>query len=226
MKKQIAVIGLGRFGKSLAVTLAGDGHEVLAIDKDEDAVQNISSRITHAVQADTVNETVLKELGLDTFDMAVVAIGTDIESSVLTTILLKKLGVKYVVARANDDLHGSILEKIGADSVVYAERQMGMRIAHGVTLTDVTDYMTLTPNYGIVNYQIPDYLDGEKLSSLEIGQSGKWEVAALLLQHDNEIIVAPGKSQKVQAGDILIMSGSDDKFEKMFAEFRKKKTVA
>ncbi|NLE09667.1 MAG: TrkA family potassium uptake protein [Dehalococcoidales bacterium] len=223
MKKQIAVIGLGRFGISLATTLADDGHDVLAIDKDETQVQNIASQITHAVQADSINEAVLKELGIENFDMAIVAIGTDIKSSVLTTILLKKLNVKYVVARANDDLHGSILEKIGADSVVYAEKQMGMRIAHGVTLTEVTDYMTVTPSYGVVKYKIPQYLDGEKLSSLEIGPSGKWEIAVLMIKHENEIIVTPGKSQKIQAGDILIMSGNDDTFEKMFTEFRKKK---
>jgi len=113
MKRQIVVIGLGRFGISLATTLIAEGHDVLAVDKDENRVQNIASQVTHAIQADATNESVLKELGVDNFDIAIVAMGSAIESSVLTTILLKKLGVKYVVARANDDLHGSILEKIG-----------------------------------------------------------------------------------------------------------------
>jgi trk system potassium uptake protein len=223
MKKQIAVIGMGRFGMSLAVTLAAAGHDVLAIDKDETRIKNIASQLTHAVQADSVNETVLKELGIADFDIAIVAIGSAIESSVLTTILLKKLGVAYVIARANDELHGSILEKIGADSVVYAERQMGMRVAHGVTLTEVSDYMTITPSYGVVKYKIPPQLDGESLSTLEFGQTGKREVAALLLQRKNEVIVAPDKTQIVKTGDILIMSGSDDKLEKMLIEFRMKK---
>ena len=186
MKKQIAVIGLGRFGVSLATTLAAEGHDVLAIDKDEVIVQNVASQITHTVQADAVNETVLRELGIGDFDIAIVAIGSAIESSVLSTILLKKLGVDYVIARANDELHGSILAKIGADSVVYAERQMGMRVAHGVTLTDVLDYMTITPSYGVVKYRIPPHLDGNSLSSLEIGRTGKWEVAALLVQRDGQ----------------------------------------
>jgi trk system potassium uptake protein len=223
MKKQIAVIGLGRFGTSLAVTLAAAGHDVLAIDKDETRIKNIASQLNHAIQADSVNETVLKELGIADFDIAIVAIGSAIESSVLTTLLLKKLGVAYVIARANDELHGSILEKIGADSVVYAERQMGRRVAHGVTLTEVLDYMTLTPSYGVVKYKIPPQLDGESLSLLEFGQTGKREVAVLLLQRANEVIISPGKDQIVKTDDILIMSGSDDKLEKMLADFKVKK---
>ncbi|MBN2238390.1 MAG: TrkA family potassium uptake protein [Dehalococcoidales bacterium] len=223
MKKQVAVIGLGRFGISLATTLASEGHDVLAIDKDETKVQNIASQLTHAVQADSVNENILRELGIDNFDIAVVAIGSAIESSVLTTILCKKLGVKYIIARANDELHGSILEKIGADSVVYAEQQMGSRIAHGITLTDVWDYMNVTPSYGIIQYRVPLYLDGETITSLELGQSGKWEVAALLIQRENEVIVTPDRTQTVKAGDILIMSGNDDKLEKILEYFRAKR---
>lgn len=223
MKKQIAVIGLGRFGISLAITLAAEGHDVLAIDKNESVVQNVAPQLTHAVQADAVNETVLSELGIADFDIAIVAIGSAIESSVLTTILCKKLGVHYIIARANDELHGSILEKIGADSVVYAERQMGMRVAHGVTLTDVSDYMTITPSYGVVKYRIPPHLDGQNLDSLGIGQSGKWEVAALLIQRENEVIVTPDRAEILKTGDTLIMSGSDDKLEKLLSEFREKK---
>ena len=223
MKKQIAVIGLGRFGMSLATTLASEGHDVLAIDKDETKVQNVAQLLTHAVQADSVNENVLRELGIDNFDIAIVAIGSAIESSVLTTILLKKLGVDYIIARANDELHGSILEKIGADSVVYAERQMGIRIAHGISLTEVWDYMNITPSYGIIRYRVPDYLNGETISSLELGQTGKWEVAALLIQREDEIIVTPDPAQNVRTGEMLILSGSDDKLEKVLDDFRSRK---
>jgi trk system potassium uptake protein TrkA len=112
MKKQIVVIGLGRFGVSVARTLYTVGHDVLAIDTDEKTVQAVAAEITHAIQADGTNENVLRELGISNFDIAIVAIGAAVESSVLTTILLKKLGVPYVIARADNELHGSILEKI------------------------------------------------------------------------------------------------------------------
>ena len=224
MKKQIAVFGLGRFGKSLATTLASEGHDVLAIDKDETNIQNVASLLTHAVQADSTNETVLSELGIANFDIAIVAIGSAIESSVLTTILLKKLGVDYVIARANDDLHGSILEKIGADYVVYAEREMGSRVAHGIMLTEVSDYMTITPSFGIAKYKAASHLAGKSLESLEIGRSGKWEVAALLIQREKEVIVTPDKAEVLQADDIIIFAGNDDKLVKMLEDFREKKT--
>jgi trk system potassium uptake protein TrkA len=223
MKKQIAVFGLGRFGMSLATTLASEGHEVLAIDKDETKIQNVASLLTHAVQADAINETVLNELAIANFDIAIVAIGSAIESSVLITILLKKLGVDYVIARANDELHGSILEKIGADHVVYAEREMGIRVAHGILLTEVSDYMTITPIYGIVKYKVAPHLAGESLDSLEIGRTGKWEVAALLIQRENEVIVTPDKAEVLQADDIMILSGSDDKLVKMLTDFRERR---
>jgi trk system potassium uptake protein TrkA len=225
MKRQIVVIGLGRFGISLATTLIAEGHDVLAVDKNENRVQNIASQVTHAVQADATNETVLKELGVDNFDIAIVAMGSAIESSVLTTILLKKLGVKYVVARANDDLHGSILEKIGADTVVYAEREMGARIAHGVTLIEVSDYMTIVQGYGIAKFRVPSHLAGDSLSSLGFGHTGQWEVAALLIQREKEVIVTPSLSEKVQEGDVIILAGGDDKMEKMLSEFREKKNT-
>ena len=112
MKKQIVVIGLGRFGTSLATTLACLGHDVLALDRNEKEVQNVASQVTHAVQVDATNEAVLQELGVGNFDIAIVGIGSRIESSVLITILMKKLGVPYVIAKADTELHGSILEKI------------------------------------------------------------------------------------------------------------------
>jgi trk system potassium uptake protein TrkA len=223
MKKQIAVIGLGRFGISLATTLVSEGHDVLAIDKDEIKIQNAASILTHTIQADAVNESLLNELGISNFDIAIVAIGSAIESSVLTTILLKKLGVDYVIARANDELHGSILEKIGADYVVYAEREMGSRVAHGILLTDVSDYMTITPSYGIAKYKVAPHLVGESLESLETGRTGKWEVAALLIQRENEVIVTPDKAEVLQADDIMILSGTDDKLVKMLTDFRERK---
>jgi trk system potassium uptake protein TrkA len=221
MKKQIAVIGLGRFGASLATTLVNRGHDVLGIDKDEKKVQEIASLITHAVQADSTNDIVLNELDIGNFDIAVVSMGSAIESSVLTTILLKKLGVPYVIARANSDLHGSILEKIGADTVVYPERERGVMLAQVVTLSGVSDYMQLTQGYGVSKLKAPAYLLKCKLSELGFGSKGKYGVAVLLIQREDEVVVTPGQGEVVKPDDILILAGQDDNIEKLLTEAKK-----
>ena len=221
MKKQVAVIGMGRFGTSVASTLCAMGHDVLALDRSESKVQSVAQQVTHTVQADATNETVLTELGLTNFEVAIVAIGTDIKSSVLSTILLKKIGIPYVIARANDDLHGSILEKIGADAVTYPEREMGIRIARGVTLLAVSDYMSISEGYGIARLTAPEYLVGEKLSDLGFGYKGKWETAVLLIQRADEIIVTPTPGTKIESGDMLVLAGNNEKLEKLLTEARK-----
>ena len=226
MKRQVAVIGLGRFGISLAKALHSRGHEVLAIDAEEKIVQSIASKVTHAVQADATDETVLRELGIGNFDVAVVTMGTAIQSSVLTTILLKKLGVPYIVARAENDLHGSILEKIGADKVVYVEHEMGTELAHGLVLTDILHYMSLSMNYGIVQLKAPTYFCAKSLSQLELGPEGKWKVAVLLIGRGKEVIVMPDLQEIVQPDDILVLAGIDDNLEKSLAEAEKKHAEA
>jgi len=218
MKKQIVVIGLGRFGTSLANTLTSIGHEVLAIDKDEERVQNISSQITHAVQADATNEVVLKDLGIKNFDIAIVTISSDIKSSVLATLLLKKLGINHLIARAYDDLHAAILERIGADTVVSPEREMGARVAQGVTLLHVSDYMSVIPGYGIARMKTPSHLVGKKLSEIGFGPKGKWEAAVLLLQREKEILVHPSQREAIQPDDILFVAGNNENVAKLLIE--------
>ena len=221
MKKQVAVIGLGRFGESLVRTLHGAGHEVLAIDRDEKRVQDISGSVAHAVQADATSEAVLTELGLKNFDAAVVAMGADIESSVLCTILLRKLGVTYIIARADHELHGKILERIGANRVVYPEHEMGINVAHTVMLREVDDYMSLDRDYGISKVNAPQYLVGCTLKELGFGPSGKTGVAVLIVKRGDEIIVAPGMGETVQVGDILVPYGRDDHLELLLNEARR-----
>jgi trk/ktr system potassium uptake protein len=223
MKKQVLIIGLGRFGVSLATTLFSMGHDVMALDEDERKVQNISTQITHAVQADATDEAVLKELGVSNFDVAIVTVGQAIQNSVLSTILLKKLGVPYVIARAENDLHGTILDKIGADKVVYPEREMGIRIAHGLTLTDVQDYIPVAPSYGVSKLATSPYFVGKSLSDLGLGRGGRWGLAVLLIQRGKEVIVTPDRAEVVRLGDVLIVSGSDEKLEQFMAETKKPK---
>ncbi len=221
MKKQIAVIGQGQFGEAVAITTTNMGHDVLAIDLNEKKIQQVSSQVTHAVQADATNEAVLKELGIGNFDIAVISMGSRIETNILATILTKKLGVPYVISRAETELHGSILEKIGADRIVYPEWETGIRLAQGVSLVNVEDYMPLTKNYGIIKLKAPLYLIGQKLSELGLGYKSKWQIAVFLIQRDEEIIMNPRQSEVIKENDIMILAGSHDDMEKFLAEAKK-----
>ena len=218
MKRQVAIIGLGRFGFSLACALFDMGHEVLAVDTNETVVQSISSRVTHAVQADATNEAILKDLGVANFDVAIVAVGSEIQNSVLSTILLKKIGVRYVISKAENELHGTILDKIGADKVVYPEREAGVRVAHELTLPDVLDYISVSPTYGVAKLVAPVCFVGRTLAELELGRGGKWGVAVLLIKREKEVVVTPDRSEVVKQGDVLVVSGNDDKLEQLLVE--------
>lgn len=223
MKKQVAVIGLGRLGIALATTLHSLGHDVLALDIDEKNVQSIASQITHTVQADATNEATLRELGIGNFDIAIVTM-SDVASSVLTTVLLRKLGVGYIIARAENELHGSILEKIGADKVVYPEREMGTMIAHVLTLGDVIDYIPVTIGYGVVKLIAPPSFVGQTLSDLGFGPKGKWKVAVVLILRKQEVTITPSGAEMVKLGDTLIVSGNWDSLEELISKFPKTKT--
>jgi trk system potassium uptake protein len=217
MKKQVVVVGLGRFGTSIASVLAESGYDVLAIDSGERNVQLASTQLAHVVHADATDEAVLNELGIKEFDIGIVAIGTDIQSSVLVTVLLKKLGVPYVIARANNNLHAEILGKIGADKVVSPEYDMGNRIAHELALGNVTSYLPVSKRYGIVSIEVNEEMNGRTLNDLDIGPKGKDSVGALLIRRHNEIILSPSLSEPVKTGDILILAGVDNKLEEFLS---------
>lgn len=222
MKGQIAVLGVGRFGFSLASTLYGMGYEVLVIDTDEKRIQAISPYVTHAVQGDVTSEVVLREMGVQDFEIAVVAAGSTLETSVLATILLKKLGVPHVIARAVTDLHGEILQKIGADQVVFPQRDMGRRVAHGVTLLDVVDYMSITRRYGVSKIPALPFLVGKDLNELGFGKKGKWEVAVLLILRGKDIIISPYEHEVVVSNDVVVVAGNDKDLEELLADAKKK----
>lgn len=205
--KQFAVIGLGRFGTSVAQTLFAQGYEVLAIDNDEDRVQKLSNEVTQVVQADTTNENSLKELGIRNFDVAIVAIGEDMQANVLTTLQLKELGVKYIVAKARNRLHGKLLEKIGANRVVYPERDMGQRVAHNLVSSNVLDYIELSPNLGIVEVEAPRSLFGKSLA--ETNLRAQFEVNVVAIKHGDKLIVPPMPNDKITEHDILVVVGGN-----------------
>ena len=171
--KQFVVIGLGRFGESVAKTLYSLGHDVLAIDMDEDSVQEISDSVTHAVQMDATDESALKTLGLRNFDVAVVTIGSNIQASVMITLLVKELGVKYIIAKGQSDLHAKVLYKIGADRVILPEKDMGIRVAHNIASSNILDYIELSEDYSILEIRALSIWVGKSLKELKLRSEEK-----------------------------------------------------
>jgi trk system potassium uptake protein TrkA len=206
--RQFAVIGLGRFGSSVATTLHEMGYEVLAVDSNEELVQKMADHVTQAVQADARDEDALKALGIRNFDVVVVAIGSDIQASILITLMLKEMGVKQVIAKTLSEMHSKVLQKIGADKVVFPERDMGARLAHSLGSTNVLDYIELSPKYSIVEVVVPVWFVGKTLSQAEF--RARHGVNVVAIRRGKEIIVSPGADCVLVAGDILVAVGANE----------------
>jgi trk system potassium uptake protein TrkA len=221
MKKQIFIVGLGRLGMTIATALSDMGYDILAIDNDEKTIQEASVFLNHAVKADATSETVLRDLGAGNFDLAIVTTGSDVEASVLATILLKKLGVPRVIARANSDLHGTILDKIGADKVVYPEKEMGFRIAREIEMEGISDYIALDEKYGVTKIIAPSGFAGEKLGEIGFGPGGRNGLTVLLIRRGEEVIVSPGADTMIKEGDALIVTGDIVRLGGIISDARK-----
>ncbi|HKF84159.1 MAG TPA: TrkA family potassium uptake protein [Candidatus Limnocylindrales bacterium] len=215
MKTSILVIGLGRFGESAARELMSLGHEVLAVDRSETIVNDIARDVTHAVQLDATDDGALRAIGAGEFEHAIVAISSGVEASVFATMALKQLGVPNVIAKAGSHLHGVILERVGADRVVFAEREMGQRVAHSFALPDVVDYLDVAPRFGIVKVRPPDRWAGHRLD--EVGA----ELTPVALRRGDAVTVNPSRDEILQAGDVVILIGKDDVLERLQTERRR-----
>ena len=216
MKRQVVVIGLGRFGSAVTKSLYNLGHDVLAMDKDESRVQDIMGQATHALAGDATNEAILRELGINDYDAAVVAIGLDIVSNVMASVLLKTMGVPYVVSRAHNDLHKNTLERVGVDKVVHVESEMGVRLAHNMFNPNVQEYLELTPNFGVSKLRVPDRF--ADMSLKEMGFSSprdKYGLAVLAIQRGNDITLNPDPGERFKEGDWLLLAGRDDLVERL-----------
>lgn len=211
--KQFAVIGLGRFGTSVANTLYEMGYEVLAVDNDENRIQDFSDQVTHVIQADTTDEEALIALGIRNFDVVIVAIGENVQANTLTALQVKEMGVPYVVAKASNNLHGKLLQKIGVDRVVYPERDMGRRVAHNLVANSVLDYIELSPDFSIVEVEVPQKLQGKTL--LETDLRSKYEINVVAIKRDTELIVSPPPSERFAKDDIIVVVGSRKGIEKL-----------
>ncbi|GGF96967.1 potassium channel family protein [Paenibacillus abyssi] len=208
---QFVIIGLGRFGSSVGKELMQLGHEVLGIDSNEERVDDMSNILTHAVVADATEEDVLRSLGVRNFDCGVVAIGDDIQNSILTAILLKDLGVKQVVAKALSELHGRVLEKIGVDRVIYPERDMGIRVAHQLVSPNLLDYIELSKDYTIAELTVPKCLSGVSLQ--ELNPRARFGCSIVAINKPQGVIIAPTATDVLSERDVMVIIGTNDQIE-------------
>lgn len=200
----VAVIGLGRFGSALALELVKSGHQVLGIDADEKIVQSLSGELTHVLSADTTDEETLRELGIAEMDSAVVAIGADLESSILTASLLLQMGVKQVWAKANSAPHGKILRQLGVHHVIFPEYEMGRRVAHQVS-GESLDYVHIDEDFVMVKVECPPSFDGQNLADLKIRSTYGVTVVASSRGDSNYTPAFP--ETVLHAGDHLVVAG-------------------
>lgn len=206
-RKEFVVIGLGRFGGSICRELTNLGMSVLAIDKKEEVVNDYSEIVTEAVVADTTDESVLKNLGIRNFDHVIVAIGDDIQSSILTTLILKEIGVKKVTAKALNEHHEKVLKKIGADQIVHPERDMGRRLAHNLVSSNVLDYLELSDKHSLVEIAVNQSFAGKTIIELDVRARYGLNIVAIRRNHD--MIVSPQASEVILEGDTLVVIGSN-----------------
>lgn len=212
-KEQVMVIGLGRFGSAVARELERLGHQVLAIDRDEEQVNDIAPDVTHALQLDAADEGALRSAGAGDFHTAIVAISSDAEPSIFATMVLKRLGVRTVIAKAGSQLHGEILSRVGADRVVLPERETGLRLAHSFNVPNVIDYLDVAPNFGIEKIRPPASFIGKSLGELDL--KTRLGLTPIALRRGQQVFVNPARDERVAEGDELILIGRDDKLDQL-----------
>ena len=201
----ILIIGLGRFGTAIASELSALGHEVLAVDVDEERVQQVADHVTHAVTGDGRNIEVLRALGVRNFDCVVVAMGSDVGNSALITLNLKELGVKEVICKAQSHVHSRVLEKIGADRVVFPEYEMGAKLAQGLSSSNVLNFIELSEDYGILELSAPQSWQGKSLRELDV--RNRHHVNVIAIRKNGELNVAPSPDLPLESGDQVVALG-------------------
>ena len=207
------VIGLGRFGSALARELQRLGHEVLAIDSSESVVNEIAPEVTHALQLDATDENALRAAGAGEFPTAMVAISSDTEASIFAAMALKRLGVATVIAKAGTELHGAILERVGADRVVYPEREMGVQVAHTHSIPNVIDYLNVAPNFGVEKVAPPAKFVGRTLGELDLPR--QLGLTPIAIRRGDRVTVNPHPMERVGDGDELVLIGPDDRLGRL-----------
>lgn len=211
--KSYVVIGLGRFGEALALQLYALGEEVLAIDMDEGIVDRIADRVTRAVAADARDPEILKRLGVENFDRAIVAVGSDLAASALITMNLKALNIPFILCKARDSTYRTILEKLGANRVVIPEREMADKLALGLTHTGVMEFIELSDEYGIVEMSPADEWIGKTIRKLEF--RSRYGANVIAIRHDDRITIPPAIDEPISPDCVMVLLGSYQMLEKL-----------
>ena len=214
--KQYLVIGCGRFGSSVAKKMCQLGNEVMVIDKDEDSINNIAELVTHTAIVDVTEERDLKSIGLGNFDVVIVAISSDVRASIMATVMAKEMGVPKVVCKAKDELQANVLYKIGADKVVFPERDMGIRLAYNLASENILDQINLDPEYSIMEIVTPQNWVGKTI--IELNLRAKYDITVLAVKTQSGLKVMPSPNYKMQEKNILIIIGNTDKISDIILE--------
>ena len=210
--KQIAVLGLSRFGASVARALTNMGVEVMGVDKNPDKVADLAHDITHAVQADILDDDALDSLGLRNFDVVVLSI-KDVEISCIATMALKDHGAVKIVAQAGGDAHGKILERIGADKVIMPEKDMGIRLARSLSSNNLIDYMELSAKHSLMELEAIDEWVGRTLKQSNI--RNRYKINVVAIRSGKVLRVAPGSDDIIHDGDVLVVIGENTDLERV-----------
>ncbi|MGX6969746.1 potassium channel family protein [Vagococcus bubulae] len=220
MRKTFAVIGLGRFGGSVCKELVESNQEVLAIDNCEDRVNEYMNIATHTVLANAQDEATLRSLGLRNFDHVIVTIGEDIQASILVTLMAKEMGVPHITAKAQNEYHGRVLEKVGADLVVHPERDMGFRLGHKLTSNNMIDFIELSDDYSLAEIRV-NYKQFFNKTIQEINFRKHYNVTIVAIRRGkNDLIVSPPAEQVILEGDVLLVVGHNDDVDYLDAKMK------
>ncbi len=215
MSKQFLVIGAGRFGTSVAKTLYDMGHDVMVVDDDEEKIQLISDEVTNAAQADASSEATLKALDIENFNAVVIAIGDDVQASIMAAILLIELKAKCIVAKARTALHGKVLEKIGVNQVVFPERDMGHKLARSLVAPSIIDMIELSEDYSVVEVVAPKQMVGKSLKELNLRARHGINVIALRRNHGDKTNLSPVAEDVIESEDIVVAIGQNKNLKKL-----------
>lgn len=217
MKKQYAVIGLGRFGYAIARTLSEFNCEVIAIDRDEDKVNAVADFVVYAVQLDAMDEKALRSVGVQNVDAAIVSIGENIEASILVAMRLKEIGINNIIAKAVTDLHGKVLEHLGVNRIIFPERDMAVRVAHSLTRPAILEQLELSQDYSIVEIPSPKILVNKSLQESKLRSRFGVNLIAVKRKvlEKEEWNVNPKAEDVLREGDILVVIGSNKDLDKL-----------
>ena len=213
MKKQFAVFGLGSFGESVAVELQNLGCEVVAVDKNMDRVEHISNSVSYAMQADIGDPEFIRSLGMRNLDGVIITVAENLEASIMATMVCKEIGVPYIVAKTKNERHATVLEKIGADSVIYPDKEMGIKLAKNLMSANFTDWISLSPDYSIMEVLTPREWVGKSLKELNV--RGNYGLNVVGIKNNGRVEVNPDPNEKLTKDMLMILVGANADLRKI-----------